>query len=403
MYESLPGCRICHVPEVVLSGTGNTVSKFIKDEAVYGSSGFFPGKLAEIDSKGRFRDTPVVRVKVFPFQCNPVTGELRYYRNMRIKIVFEHALPREVVGGNRQDRVFDKLAAKTIINYKKREKIKRTQLDINGLAKGTINEGFLRIEIEEDGIYRLTFNDLRDAGLKPRRIDPNGFQLSYQGIEVAIKVVLKRSNRLNYIEFYGQGMDNLFTNINVYQLRWSDDISGKRVERVDGTLTGDVERVDSFLQTLHFEENITLWAETPGAPDADYWFREKLTAPAVTDYAINTPSVNRGQGEITMRVAFRGRTNAPPRPDHHTLVSLNNGPANEDFWHGDIEYVQELTIPSDSFLYGTNTVTIDLPGDTGAVIDVIYLNWVEVDCRRNLEAVNNRLWFVSCNLIGYFL
>ncbi|MBE9569230.1 MAG: hypothetical protein IMF11_01270 [Proteobacteria bacterium] len=134
----------------------------------------------------------------------------------------------------------------------------------------------------------------------------------------------------------------------------------------------------------------------PGAPEKDYWFWEKLTAPATSKYSINIHSPASDQGEATVRICFRGRSTASPHPNHHTIIFLNGTEIGSATWDGDGEYVQEMTIsPGLPGLIddGANTLGIKSPGDTGAAVDIIYYNWIEIDYRRYFEAVENKLTF----------
>lgn len=47
----------------------------------------------------------------------------------------------------------------------------------------------LKISVNQDGIYRITYDDLVNAGIKvPRVIDPKGIKLFNKGEEIAIYV-----------------------------------------------------------------------------------------------------------------------------------------------------------------------------------------------------------------------
>jgi len=65
----------------------------------------------------------------------------------------------------------------------------------------------------------------------------------------------------------------------------------------------------------------------------------------------------------------------------------------DDYWDGEIEYIQQMAVSPELLTEGNNTLTIELPGDTGASVDVIYYNWIEIDYLRYFEAVQDKLKF----------
>ena len=399
-YETISDCQICPVSKRIISDNGEVTREFVYDYDGRDSLGFFPQTLAEVGARSILRDVAVARLKIFPFQWNPETKELRYYTKFKIKIKFEETLPKEISGNAVEENIFDKIKEGTIINYRKREKIARNSFVKQDDSTGPDKES-LRIEVKEDGIYRLTFDDMKDAGLDSKEIkaiDPSTFQLFNEENELAVKVDLRftrlgKFTRGSFIEFYGKGIDNFFTDTNVYWLQWEGVETGKRIEEVSGEVTGNGEKVDSFNESLSFEENHVNWGLTPGAPDLDSWFWEKLTAPSTDEFEIEIPSIASTQTEATILVEYQGRSTALPDPNHHTLISLNGELMDDKFWNGDFQHIQAFSISNDLLNEGSNTISIESPGDTGASVDVIYLNNIEIEYSRRLEAEEDSLTF----------
>ena len=248
------------------------------------------------------------------------------------------------------------------------------------------------MEILEAGIYRLTYEYLTGAGL-PAGIVSTTLQLFNLGNEAAMKVISAGGifGPGDYIEFYAETVDNDYTGTNIYWLYWGME-NGKRMGEIDGSVTGGGTKPGSFTDTVHIEQNHTLWEGMPGAPEEDYWFWEKMTAPKTSNYMFDIPSPDTTAG-ATVKVCFRGRSTASPHPNHHTLIDLNSTEIGNDFWDGDISYVQEMTISPGILVDGSNTLTANLPGDTGAVVDIVYFNWIELSYERLFEAVDDELKF----------
>ncbi|WP_338760314.1 C25 family cysteine peptidase [Bernardetia sp. ABR2-2B] len=69
---------------------------------------------------------------------------------------------------------------------------------------------YYKITINEDGLYRINFQELIDAGI-PSSIDPSRLQMYYHGKEIPIKVEGEADGRLDsldYVEFYGKRRDS---------------------------------------------------------------------------------------------------------------------------------------------------------------------------------------------------
>jgi len=394
VYETLTNREIYPVPKLGLSEEGEQITEFVKDADAYNASSFYPGELAFIRSGGVVRGTSVARLEIYPFQWNPNTKELRYYKKIRLIIQFDNPSFQSSIN-NQQSTIsvgaFDRLKKKTIINYTK-EPIGASRQSTIINHQSSIANTALRMEIRAEGIYHLTYEYLTGAGL-PAGIEATTLQLFNLGNEAAMKVVSPGGVFASgdYIEFYAEAVDNDYTGTNVYWLYWGLT-TGKRMGKIDGTITGGGTKPGSFTNTVRIEENHTLWEGMPGAPEADYWFWEKMTAPKTSNYTFDIPSPDTAVG-ATVKVCFRGRSTAVPHPNHHTLINLNSTGIGNDFWDGDISYIQEMTVSPGSLINGSNTVTVNLPGDTGAVVDVVYFNWIEVSYERLFEAVNDELKF----------
>lgn len=114
------------------------------------------------------------------------------------------------------------------------------------------SQSYYKIPVAQDGIYRLTYNDLQAAGVPVATIDPRRFNLYHRGAEQAI-VVTGQSDAVfdpsDVIEFYGRKNDgtldadlyepssdqphayyNLFTDTTAYFLTWNPlPVAGKRM------------------------------------------------------------------------------------------------------------------------------------------------------------------------------
>ena len=411
--EILQNVYLCPLPK--LSDEGGMT--FERDDDAYQQSVFFPGSLLEVDSRDILRGVFVSRVRIFPFWWNPITRKLRYFNKIRFRVQFENGL--EKMLSLRQRRldvgdVYEGLLQRTIINYPGSHAPStsnggnysriplgrefRKMAELRKVPTRYVKQfDALKIEITEEGIYRLSYQDLADAGLQPQWMKPEHLHLFNQGQEVAIQVNSQEPSQFqpgDTIQFYAQSIDSRLTAINVYWLYWRKKGFGKRMARISSFVPSEGEKIPAFFERLHFEKNSSLWLETPNAPEQDYWFWQRLNASDIKEYSLNVPTpASNSTEEAIVRVNFHGRSTAPPHPNHHTLIKLNGTVIGDELWDDDSPYTQEMRVSSELFVDGKNTLTIEMPGDTGAVVDVIYLNWIEIEYWRDFKAVKNSLAF----------
>ncbi|MEE9911669.1 MAG: hypothetical protein K4571_08080 [Deltaproteobacteria bacterium] len=394
--SSVPGVHIAPVPTQTVSDAGVVDKKYIKDRSIYSGSGFFPAQIAQVERVGIMRGVSVARVMMHPFQWNPATGELRQHRKIKVKVLFEESL--SVYPGSLLNAffppapdAFSKIRAKTILNDTPVSYSRAKQGVSQAKAVSTEGGGMkVKIDIRQKGIYRVSFADLQGLGIDAGAIDPATFRLTHLGNEATLKVVAA-SGRFasgDYVAFYATGADTAFTDTNVYWLSWGGQ-AGKRMAVKDGSLTGQTAAPSSFADTVRFEENHEAWGLTPGAPDSDYWFWTRITAPATKTYSFTLSAVSPDSGTGTVRVCFRGRTSL----NHHTKILLNGSAIGDFTWSGDAEFTADISINLSLLQSGANTLTVQAPGDSGSAVDAVYFNWFTVSYLRRFTAAENQLAF----------
>ncbi|MEE9934834.1 MAG: hypothetical protein K4445_03860 [Deltaproteobacteria bacterium] len=392
-FTSFSGIHAAPVVTQTVSDEGVVQRQYKKNEILYAAKDFLPGPLAVVERIGIFRGAPVARVLFRPFQWNPATGELRVYTRITAKIAFEEPQREGSAASDEKpdEDAFAPLLGANIINYRPavlgRAPAPRDAADALALFG---KPKMLRIEVKKTGIYRITGGDLSKNRIYPGAINPETFRLMHRGEEVSLRMVMKgrRFAAGDYLEFYAQSVDNSYTDTNVYWLSWGGE-AGRRMAVRDASPAGQIAPAESFAHKARFEENHIAWGLTPGAPDADYWFWERINAPSTKNYSFSLPSVSPAPGTGTARVCFQGRTTL----GHHTRVLVNGTVIGNAYWNGDIAYVQEMNIDLALLREGVNTLAVQSPGDTGAVVDSIYLNWFEISYLSRFAANADELAF----------
>jgi hypothetical protein len=414
-YETIFGVELCPIPTPIISKRGDITYSWHPHADIYQNNDWWPTTGLEIGSRQILRGVPVSRLRVFPFQWNPVTKQLRYLKQLTLQIQFTAALSSVNNRTRKKSQAvtdsYATLLQNVLLNYqppassaspRSLRSHPRAKPDTETEDRPTqrlINlDDSLRIEISQDGIYRLSYEQLAELGLPVKFINPTRLQLFNQDQEVAIAVNSLQPEQFNpgdFIEFYGQEFNNTFTDTNVYWLYWRNRLPGKRIVPIESSPTPATadKIINTFYNRLYLEEDKQSWLGTPGAPKQDYWFWQRLNATETASFNFELTSVSPTPTEAIIRVGFRGRSTATPHPNHHTVIKLNNTLISDEFWDGNKEFIQATSFSSELLKIGTNQLDIEMPGDTGAIVDVVYPNWIEINFWQILEMNRKTLTF----------
>ena len=379
----------------------STEKVFAKDEALYSTDGFYPRELVEIASSGYLRDQRFVALLLHPFQYNPVTGELRFYKRLQV------ALRLGSLGGSRETEVvgevsgpFEEVLENILLNYDSAMRWRGTAsvkagADIQGMNPPASQLSW-KVAVDQDGIYQLTYNDLLDAGIDVDNVDPHTFRLYSQGSEVAIYVEGEDDDIFNtndYILFYGQKVNTKYTDTNTYWLIY-DGAEGQRMAQKDGDLSGSATPV-SFEDTTHLGEDIYYVSWAPMVEGADHWYWNYVYPPSIPSqtYTFTLTHMVSNPYTGTFRAKIHAGISHARNPDHHTRIYLNGNLLEDAYWDGLVERNIVIDIPSSYLLDGTNTILLEDPNDTGVGYDVVHVNWFEIEYQHTYTAENDQLRF----------
>ncbi len=166
------------------------------DPAIYGADAFYPARLVEAGPVVQQRGQRFLPVRVFPFQYNPVQGQLQLHRTIEVRITLTAAVD----------------AAAQADSFA-----------VGGLTPAANPPG-LRIRTTERGLYRLTYGDLQAAGVPLASANPAQFAVSYLGAPVDIEVTGAADGRFDpgdLVIFYAEPYVGRYMTQNVYRFTWS--------------------------------------------------------------------------------------------------------------------------------------------------------------------------------------
>jgi len=382
--QALPSCALCETPDPAPPYNGSA------------SSGQYPGLLAEIGSTAILRGQPVAQIQFYPLQVSFTGDRLKFYPRIRVRLSFDsdtHRLrPAGVAGGP-----FELLLKDVLVNFQAR-KTAPAGIPVSALARSKQERPALKIVVDHDGIVVVTPADLTAAGWDPSSHDPRTLQLTQGGAEVAILVLGQEDGSFDagdYLSFLGQAAAGSFTCSNVYWLT-SGAENGLRMAGRDASQAGGYEIARSYPATLHAEQDTPdgYWQNPPGLEAQDHWYwTGRLTAPTSAELSFQMPPFDPSAAAI-IRVLLAGRTDDyDVNPDHHTRIALNGAPVDDQWWNGQTEFLHAVSLASGILAEGENTLTVETVGDTGATVDSLYVNWLEIGYQALYASQDDRLTF----------
>ena len=250
----------------------------------------------------------------------------------------------------------------------------------------------VKIGVKEDGLYYVAAAQLAPLlGESPeaisRLIQRHHLSLSCQGEPVAY---LPAPGGAGFY-FYGQGIESIYTDENLYWLR-----SGVGVVMDEAGESGAQPHLAprTFTETLHAEEDLTPATGIFTDPEADFWLWDYLISGYVQQdrksFTIHAPGAAQ-MGEATLCVHLKGATNTEAEPDHHALIFLNDTLIGEGRWDGLQACSLTFSINPAMLHPGENTVTVEGVLDPGVPYDVFYVDSFDLVYERLYEAVDDRL------------
>jgi hypothetical protein len=387
-----------------------------EDPHAYARAAAFPETVVAVTEVAWMRGQRVLRLEFRPFQVHTATGELEGHRRLRARIRFDAdpgaltTARRPVLAAPGRDDAFEPVLRGVLVNY---ETARAWRVDRGPVPTGVRlaaapgaadDQARWNIQVDADGMYRVTGQDLARAGMVLGDVNPRDLRLFAGGREVAVWLSGAEDARLDpgdAVVFHGEGARSKYTGVNVYQLAVGAD-RGLRMAARDGR-PGGVDALTTYQDTVRGETNARYVSDKPRVPLGDqdppgfdrfYW--EQLSAPGELTHTVATPDAVAGGGPARLRVEVVGKSDLPGAGADHRLVARVDGDAvGEVTWDGDAG-VRIFTFPVDTarLTDGQAVVRIEAPGGMpGVVYDQFYVDRIVLEYPRPLAAHGDGLAF----------
>ena len=236
----------------------------------------------------------------------------------------------------------------------------------------------VKIVVEEPGLYRVTAADLAAAGFDLATQEMAQLALTAGGAPVAFSMA--GSGDEQAITFYGEPRDSRYGSQNIYWLNKAQSEAQPAAVAAADASPSDAAPVTTFRASQHLEASKNYLSQVTDTDD--HWLWESLFAPAVYTVTFDLPGY--AGGDADMVISLWGNSEDRSNPDHSARLRLNGETIGESAWDGKGWKTLTETVPAANLLPVGNELGIELPGDTEAVVDMVYLNQVDVAYDRQL-------------------
>lgn len=290
-----------------------------------------------------------------------------------------------------------------------------------------------KITVDKDGMYRITYDDLVDAGLNVTAANFDSLAMMSQGENVAFYVKNDGNESFEYLEFYGQKLhgEHLAAQYSIENSHWltysqqittgfyidwkpqfdanmveyySDDnvywlsiggIPGELMSSISGDPAGSTAKTPPYHWVKkHAEESNTFWPYH--FTGTDPWFWEKADEMREFVYTTTLSALATVPISATVRselVADSENLDSSD-PDHVVGLQLNSSDVITATWFGRSRYTYEFEVPMSKLVEGENLMKINI-GENGTPFDRIYFDWFEIEYARQFEAQNDVIGFAA--------
>ena len=257
----------------------------------------------------------------------------------------------------------------------------------------------IKLSVIEDGIYKVTYEDLKQQMNTIRIehdvifawdidfINPKYIEISNKGKPVPIHFVGENDNSFDpgdYFEFWGEklsGTDSYYhpySDKNIYSLSILNQLGSRMAVENGGLLETNhllVTTPDAYDQTIHFERQLIpnrlsnqVSQNNLDFQKEDLLFWKSITAPALNmtpfnlEYPINSTSRLFYVKASIWGLTFTNNNNL----DHQARIWVNSALINDLRWSNQNEqiFTNQTGLGNFNLVHGTNNFIIDLSGDT---------------------------------------
>lgn len=224
----------------------------------------------------------------------------------------------------------------------------------------------VRLVVVEEGVYRVTAELLREAGLAVDELAVDNLLLTTGNQAVPFRVEGEQ------LYFYGRGSDSRYTNGRIYILRTG--VQGVAMAEELAAPAGPT--VESVRRTLRFEENWEYFGDARSDGVAEPWFWHTL--PLQGELALPLTAQHPVDGSGELQLVLYGASHHPQEdPDHSLSLTMNGKGEQRISWDGQAVYTATVSLSAGTLAHGDNVLSLTNVPET--FLDMMKLDRLELD------------------------
>jgi peptidase C25-like protein/flagellar hook capping protein FlgD len=405
---------------------------------------FNPKEIIVFSQQEYFKDMPVVQVKYYPVSYDHTTNTIKYIKSADIRVTIRDG--KRSNSKSTSNKYLQDLYNEYIINYSQAQNWLIPKSKTFAKTAFVPQGPWYKIEVTEDGLYKIATTTLTAAGIDISTIDPRTFQLFNNGgkplninalstennptepVENSIYVSGETDGSFDagdYILFYGTELggwnfsssNNDFIFIqhpydtkNYYWLTFGN-ATGRRIQQATQTTATATTNDTYFWRRVHFEEELSNLMSS-GADWYGYRFFGSSGQNSF-NYQISNLSGTSNPAKLVVRLkggsavlysdnssySYYFTTYLNPVNQPNAIVPQRFFRSSRSIAQNDADYlrIEQSFNSTDYLLNGSNTLKLDYIGSTESCN--AYLDYVEFYYPGDFTATNDYLSFYT-NTIG---
>ncbi|MFC1563937.1 type IX secretion system sortase PorU [candidate division KSB1 bacterium] len=375
------------------------------------------GDMQEIEyltdgEKAYLRLQRIFPVKVMPVSYNKEVRTARLLKKITYRIDYNTGITGATAANRITDIKFSRNYDNLILNSSSGKSWRKAQPSGESGKRSELETGdWYVIPVIQEGVYRITYQDLVNGGLTPSAVDPRTIKIYNNGgtrlpdglndqrpeglIENSIRIAGGDDGVFNandYVIFYGRGTQtwdydssegeirhktNYYSGVNYYWLTYGGS-PGKRMISVPYTETSGQPVTTG--KALVFEE----YGKENLYQSGSNWYMDKILKGEYYETELNLSGyVSETSVNFRIKVASSTDSNA-------INIRVNNNTGISTYFRGEAERLYRFNRSFEN----TGEITLNVRNNSSRGQSNIYLDWYEAEYERNLTAVGDSLKFL---------
>jgi uncharacterized repeat protein (TIGR01451 family) len=394
--------------------SGNVALDEIHFGVIYAKDAYYPATVYTIGEPVYYRDVRLAELTLYPLRYNPVTKKAQLIRHMEVALYYDRQVDEERLSQPPFKEEHAQILNGLTLNSGQISGWRHLPAAFQPLVQSAqVGADSYKIELNQDGIYELTYEQLAAVGMDVDNVNPHGFAISYRGEPIAYQFVGDTDNDFEPDEkirffgwkFRGHRLDKEYVKNNVYWLHTNSQ----------ATIVNSVTPQSDFPVAEYFTSTVTQepevwwfsgftdqWDTFANEPDAWYWDRMQKASSAyfTKTYTVTLPypASEGGPAQFTAEFNSMARVVVGGVEQPHMMhVYMNNYPDyGSQSWYGIQNANVYGSVPANVVLHGANPFQVVMATNASTTVRM-YVNRISVTYARQFITTDDQLTFTDAD------